>query len=72
VQPYDDPRLGPIELGASIFVEVNKNLWRASHEFGLNLTDSSEEGADTLGIWDGKEFILTVRVLTSTPIIRES
>ncbi|KAI0689670.1 FAD/NAD(P)-binding domain-containing protein [Cytidiella melzeri] len=60
VQPYDDPSLAPIELGASIFVEVNKNMWRAAHEFGFNLSDSAE-GSNTLGIWDGKEFILTVR-----------
>ena len=59
--PYNDSRLAPIELGASIFVKANKNLWRASEEFGLNLTDFSEQPGDsTLGIWDGKEFLLTV------------
>lgn len=61
MQPYNDSRLAPIELGASIFVKANKNLWRASQEFGLNLTDfSGEDGDGSLGIWDGKEFLLTV------------
>ncbi|KAI0084957.1 FAD/NAD(P)-binding domain-containing protein [Irpex rosettiformis] len=62
VQPYNDSRLAPIELGASIFVKANKNLWRASEEFGLNLTDfSDQDGDDTIGIWDGKEFLLTTQ-----------
>lgn len=58
VQPYDDPRLEPIELGASIFVEVNKNMMRATREFGLNFANFDD--GDSLGIWDGKEFVLTV------------
>jgi len=58
VYPYDDPRLEPVELGASIFVEANKNMWRATDEFGFTRADF-EEGDDTVGLWDGKEFVLT-------------
>ena len=60
MHPYDDPALEPIELGASIFVRANKNLWRATDEFGLARTDFGEDG--TMGIWDGAEFRLTVRL----------
>lgn len=59
MQPYDDPELDPIELGASIFVKANKNLWRATEEFGFERKDFDE--GDTLGIWDGTEFRLMVR-----------
>ncbi|GJE94006.1 FAD/NAD(P)-binding domain-containing protein [Phanerochaete sordida] len=58
VHPYDDPELYPIELGASIFVEVNKNMWRATEEFGLNRSDW-DEGEDTMGLWDGSKFVIT-------------
>ena len=59
VQPYGDRELEPMELGGSIFVEANKNLWRASDEFGLERVDF-EESSETLGIWDGTQFLLTV------------
>jgi len=60
VYPYDDGNLPAIELGASIFVEENKNLWRASTEF--NLTRFAGE-TDGVGIWDGENVIFTVRGL---------
>lgn len=58
VYPYEDDNLPAIELGASIFVEENKNLWRASAEF--NLTRFAGE-IDSVGIWDGENVIFTVR-----------
>ncbi|KAJ3522141.1 hypothetical protein NM688_g8919 [Phlebia brevispora] len=57
VQPYDNPDLQPIELGGSIFIKANKNLWRATDEFGFNRSDF-EDGESTMGIWDGAEFRL--------------
>lgn len=44
-----------MELGASIFVKANKNLYRASEEFNLSLIDFEGETGE-LGIWDGTEF----------------
>lgn len=61
MNPYDDPELQPIELGASIFVEVNQNLWRATEEFGLNRSDW-DEGEDSMGLWDGSKFVITASV----------
>jgi hypothetical protein len=58
VHPYNDTTLPGFEVGASIFVEVNKNLWRASTEFNLTRVDLPDGG---LGIWDGDEFLLNVR-----------
>ena len=61
VHPYNDKTLEPVELGASIFVEVNRNLWRASEEFNLTRIDYAAGGNDQLGIWDGTQFLFTVR-----------
>lgn len=57
---FDDP-VYPIELGASIFVNVNYNLVNASRDFGLNVQGASygrpRESPDTIGVWDGKSFV---------------
>ncbi|KAI9317412.1 Prenylcysteine lyase [Dichotomocladium elegans] len=54
----DDPSVGFIELGASIFVEKNYNLMNATKRFGLGLTRLTELPIERgLGIWDGKEFL---------------
>lgn len=66
VYPYDDAtNFKPIELGASIFVRANKNLWRASDEFELERRDFDDDDSD-MGIWDGEKFLLTVRHLVSS------
>ncbi|KAF7854690.1 hypothetical protein EAF04_010259 [Stromatinia cepivora] len=51
--------LEPVELGASIFVEVNAILKNASREFGLSTKSSNTEEAEVLAIWDGAEFVYT-------------
>jgi prenylcysteine oxidase/farnesylcysteine lyase len=57
VNAYGNP-LEPVELGASIFVEVNTILKNSSQAFGLKPKESSEtDGGELLGIWDGKEFV---------------
>lgn len=58
VRPYENSSLPALELGASIFVEANKNLWRASDEF--NLTRSNFDQGGGMGIWDGREILLSV------------
>lgn len=59
VYPYNDSSLPELELGASIFVEANKNLWRASDEFNLTRRDFHSENYET-GVWDGEELLLSV------------
>lgn len=59
IYPYDNDTYEPVELGASIFIKDNKNLWRAAQEFNLTLRDLSEEDR-SLGIWDGEELVLNV------------
>ncbi|KAL4962405.1 putative prenylcysteine lyase [Aspergillus stella-maris] len=62
VNVFDDPAY-PIELGASIFVKVNYNLVNASRELGLNVRGASYERpmeAETLGVWDGKDFVFVM------------
>lgn len=49
--------LEPVELGASIFVEVNTILKNSSEAFGLKPKESETEGGELLGIWDGKQFV---------------
>ncbi|KAG6837890.1 hypothetical protein H0H93_013043 [Arthromyces matolae] len=58
VYPYDNSSLPPLELGASIFVSANKNLWRASDEFNLT-RQSFGKVAEQTGIWDGEELLFT-------------
>ncbi|EGO02796.1 hypothetical protein SERLA73DRAFT_165743 [Serpula lacrymans var. lacrymans S7.3] len=60
VYPYGDTNLPPVELGASIFVEANKNLMRASKEFNLTLAKFEDDDSDT-GIWDGQNFIVVMK-----------
>ena len=60
VYPYDNASLPELELGASIFVKANKNLWRASDEFNLTRRDFHELDYET-GIWDGEKMLLSVR-----------
>lgn len=52
----------PVEVGGSIFVDVNYILVNASKELGLNVqslgaTHSRAVSEDKVGIWDGKEFV---------------
>lgn len=59
VYPYNNTVYEPVELGASIFVDLNKNLQRATREFKLSLVGFEDEDGD-LGIWDGEQFLYTV------------
>jgi len=58
VNAYGNP-LERVELGASIFVEVNTILKNSSELFGLRPKESETENSELLGIWDGKEFVFT-------------
>jgi hypothetical protein len=60
VYPYDNSSLPELELGASIFVEANQNLWRASDQFNLTRRDFQDENYGT-GIWDGQAMLFSVR-----------
>ncbi|ESK98241.1 prenylcysteine lyase [Moniliophthora roreri MCA 2997] len=59
VYPHDNKSLPAVELGASIFVKANKNLWRAAETFNLTLNNFDDED-DHMGIWDGEKLILDV------------
>ncbi|KAI9428756.1 FAD/NAD(P)-binding domain-containing protein, partial [Russula earlei] len=58
--PYNDTAYEPVELGASIFVGVNKNLQRAVKEFNFSLYGFDDEDGD-LGIWDGEQVLYTAK-----------
>ncbi|KAF4631191.1 hypothetical protein G7Y89_g6938 [Cudoniella acicularis] len=58
VNAYDDP-LEPVELGASIFVDVNTILKNSSEKFGLKAKRSETESEEVLGIWNGESFVYT-------------
>jgi prenylcysteine oxidase/farnesylcysteine lyase len=64
VNVFDDPAY-PIELGASIFVQVNYNLVNASRDLGLNVHSADHarprESDDSIGIWDGSQFVFTLK-----------
>lgn len=59
IYPYNNDTFDPVELGASIFADVNLNIRRAVKEFkletdALNILDS---GGGQMGIWDGQQFL---------------
>lgn len=59
VNALDDPRY-PVELGASIFVNINHILYNATQDFDLPVNHRIYEstGAEyDLGIWDGETFV---------------
>jgi len=58
VNAYDDP-LQPVELGGSIFVEVNHILQNVTKLLGLHARESDTDDKEVLGIWDGKSFVYT-------------
>ncbi|KAK5126452.1 hypothetical protein LTR85_010688 [Meristemomyces frigidus] len=62
VNAYDDPSL-PVELGGSIFVNLNRIMVDAVREFNLSTgafraADDEIPGA-SLAVWDGRAFIVT-------------
>lgn len=63
VHAWDDPQV-PVELGGSIFVEVNHILVNATKAFNLSTADfdrPAPNGTPELGIWNGKEFLITAK-----------
>ncbi|KAJ5103743.1 Prenylcysteine oxidase [Penicillium argentinense] len=64
VDVFDNPAY-PIELGASIFVQVNHNLVNASRDLGLNVRSADyarpRESAESIGIWDGTQFVFSIK-----------
>ncbi|GME66460.1 Vacuolar sorting ATPAse protein [Neofusicoccum parvum] len=69
VHAYDAPSI-PVELGASIFVSVNRILMEAVSHFNLSSdglstpidNEEDEEGQaqrDYVGVWDGHSFVFT-------------
>ncbi|GMK54379.1 hypothetical protein CspeluHIS016_0109650 [Cutaneotrichosporon spelunceum] len=56
VYPHGDTNLRPVELGASIFVDANRNLVKAAKLFGLDIVDP-EFGDTGVAVWDGTQFL---------------
>ncbi|GAM89336.1 hypothetical protein ANO11243_073730 [Dothideomycetidae sp. 11243] len=63
VHPFDSPSQPPLELGASIFVQVNQILVNATREFNLS-TESmmvdlvNNDDVPDLGVYDGTRIVL--------------
>ena len=59
VAAFGDPRQ-PLEVGASIFIKANRNLYETAKDFKLPLKDADsdrpKESSQALGIWDGSRF----------------
>ena len=60
VNAYNDST-EPVELGASIFVDVNAILKNATENFGLKIKKPNSGDNDLLGVWDGKKFVLITK-----------
>ncbi|KDN46629.1 hypothetical protein K437DRAFT_256136 [Tilletiaria anomala UBC 951] len=58
VHPYDDPENYPaVELGASIFANVNRNMVRAAKRFNLPTSAHLGEEHGATSVWDGQQFV---------------
>jgi prenylcysteine oxidase/farnesylcysteine lyase len=63
VNVWDNPAF-PVELGGSIFVEVNQIMMEAMKRFGLSPASdnlAAQLQMPDLGIWNGQEFVLVTR-----------
>ena len=64
VNVLDNPAY-PVELGASIFVQVNYNLVNASRDLGLTVSRADHgrprKTDASIGIWDGTQFVFTIK-----------
>jgi len=60
VNAYDDPK-EQVELGASIFVDVNAILSNATRDFGLTVKKPKSGENDLLGVFDGERFVLITK-----------
>ncbi|CAJ2509396.1 Uu.00g144220.m01.CDS01 [Anthostomella pinea] len=58
VDVFAEP-LEPVEVGASIFVDVNYILSNATRAFGLPVRESGTDEDGLLGVWDGVRFVYT-------------
>ncbi|KAG0148773.1 hypothetical protein CROQUDRAFT_40720 [Cronartium quercuum f. sp. fusiforme G11] len=58
IHPFDSELFEPIEAGASIFVDANRNMHKAVKAFKLRLKSFDENDGGNLGIWDGTEYAL--------------
>ncbi|TIB71849.1 hypothetical protein E3Q23_03609 [Wallemia mellicola] len=54
VFPHNNETYDSVELGASIFVDANKNMVKAVNDFDFDLAD---KGTDDFGIYNGKNFV---------------
>lgn len=62
VYPFNNESYPAIELGASIFVKANKNLWKATKQFNLTLQGmhgGDEDDTGGMSIFDGQDFVYT-------------
>ncbi|KAL6709422.1 hypothetical protein ACN47E_001357 [Coniothyrium glycines] len=63
VDAWDDPNT-PVELGGSIFVEVNHIMVEAMKRFNLSTAEediAAQLALPDLGIWNGQEFVIVTR-----------
>lgn len=58
INPFDN-QSDRVELGASIFIQLNAILYNATKEFGLRTT-AYGGGERTLAIWDGDKFVMEI------------
>ncbi|KAL2134911.1 hypothetical protein VTI74DRAFT_10403 [Chaetomium olivicolor] len=59
VNAFNDPTQR-VELGASIFVQVNHILFASFAEFGLSPRTPGSDTEPVMGIWNGDRFVFTV------------
>ena len=58
VHPLNDSHFPPIDVGASIFANVNHNMRHAARKFGLEPAPRDAKLQSPMGLWDGSQFVI--------------
>lgn len=58
IHPLDDKRYSPIDIGASVFSNINSNLVSAAQKYKLQRTKHDPVMQSPIGLWDGVEFVI--------------
>lgn len=57
IHPLHDSDIAPVDIGASIYAEINQNMVRAVQAMRLKSIPRETLPNSRLGLWDGNEFV---------------
>lgn len=58
IHPLNDSNILPLDIGASIFANVNYNMINATRKFKLHRISRTSKLQSPMGLWDGSKFVI--------------